>query len=93
MTELLNSEDLVRKLDGLDGWEIVERELRKVFKFGEYLEGVEFAKQCGEIAEAMSHHPDLLIQWRKVTVSISTHSAGGLTVLDFEYARKVEEGR
>lgn len=72
------------------GWGIEGGELVKTFKFESYLEGVEFARKCGEVAEEMNHHPDLLIQWRKVRVSISTHSAGGLTGLDFEYAKAVE---
>ena len=71
------------------GWEIEGGELVKVFKFGSYLEGVEFARKCGEVAEEMNHHPDLLIQWRKVRVSISTHSEGGVTGLDFEFAKRV----
>jgi len=69
---------------------IVEGHLIKVLRFGDYLKGIEFAGRCGKIAEGMNHHPDLLIQWRKVTVSISTHSAGGLTALDFEFANKIE---
>ena len=91
MGKILSSEEVAQGLEGLESWEIVERELIKVFRFGDYLEGIEFAGRCGKIAEEMNHHPDLLVQWRKVTVSISTHSAGGLTALDFEFANKVEE--
>lgn len=90
MSELLNLEELLTKVDELEGWEIVDGKLRKVFKFGEYLEGIVFAGHCGKIAEDMNHHPDLLIQWRKVTVSISSHSAGGLTALDLAFAGKIE---
>ena len=90
MSEAIDQNQCVNLLESLAGWEIVNGELAKVFSFGAYLEGVEFAKQCGELAEEMNHHPDLLIQWRKVRVSIVTHSAGGLTELDFEYARRVE---
>lgn len=89
MNELLNAEELVKQLNGVSGWEISKGALVKVFKFGSYLKGVDFARKCGEIAEEMNHHPDLLIQWRKVRVSISTHSAGGVTGLDFEYAKQV----
>ena len=90
MGKILTSEEVAQGLEGLESWKIVERELIKVFRFGDYLEGIEFAGRCGKIAEEMNHHPDLLIQWRKVTVSISTHSAGGLTALDFEFANKIE---
>lgn len=90
MGKILTSEEVAQGLEGLESWKIVERELIKVFRFGDYLEGIEFAGRCGKIAEEMNHHPDLLVQWRKVTVSISTHSAGGLTALDFEFANKIE---
>ncbi len=89
MSELLNSEELAACLQEVPGWGIEDGELVKSFRFGSYLEGVEFARKCGEVAEEMNHHPDLLIQWRKVRVSISTHSAGGVTGLDFEYAKRV----
>lgn len=90
MSEAIDQGQCENLLGVLDGWEIVNGELVKVFSFGAYLEGLDFAKRCGELAEEMNHHPDLLIHWRKVRVSIVTHSAGGLTELDFEYARKVE---
>ena len=90
MSERVDQTQCENLLESLDGWEIVNGELVKVFAFGAYLDGVEFAKRCAELAEEMNHHPDLLIQWRKVRVSIVTHSAGGLTELDFEYAEKVE---
>lgn len=92
MSERLNSDEVSQNLEGLSGWEVKDGELRKIFQFGAYLDGVEFARSCGELAEKMNHHPDLLIQWRKVAVSIVTHSAGGLTELDFDYARRVENG-
>lgn len=91
MSEAIDQRQCENLLESLSGWEIIDGELVKVFSFGNYLEGLEFAKGCGELAEEMNHHPDLLIQWRKVRVSIATHSAGGLTELDFDYAGKVEE--
>lgn len=88
MSEKLSQEEIESRLDTLDGWEVDEGELTKVFEFESYLAGVDFARRCGELAEEMNHHPDLLIQWRKVTVSVVTHSAGGLTGLDFDFAEK-----
>lgn len=87
----MNETEIKQCLEDLRGWEVDGVVLRKRFEFESYLDGVAFAGECGELAEGMNHHPDLLIQWRKVTVSITTHSAGGLTGLDFEYAGRVEE--
>lgn len=91
MAVALNEMECGELLKSLPEWKIVDGQLAKVFRFGDYLEGVEFARRCGEIAEEMNHHPDLLVQWRKVTVTISTHSCGALTKLDFEYGLRVEE--
>lgn len=93
MPESLDSAECHELLKSLPGWEINGNALSKVCKFETYLEGLEFAKSCGEIAEEMNHHPDLLVQWRKVTVTITTHSCAALTSLDFEYAGKVESSR
>jgi len=90
MSEPLDASQYVEFLKSLPQWEIVDGQLTKCFEFESYLEGLGFATRCGEIAEEMNHHPDLLVQWRKVTVTISTHSCGALTKLDFEFARRVE---
>ena len=62
----------------------------KEFQFPSYLAGIEFVRALAEEAEVMNHHPDLSVGWRKVTVSLSTHSAGGITGLDFELAEKAD---
>ncbi|MFT6239310.1 MAG: 4a-hydroxytetrahydrobiopterin dehydratase [Akkermansiaceae bacterium] len=92
MSELLDEKEIAQFLDSLGGWEVAGGVLWKRFEFENYLDGVGFAVRCAEVAEGMNHHPDLLMQWRKVRVSITTHSAGGLTGLDFEYAGRVERG-
>lgn len=77
-------------LSSLPGWEIADGQLTKVFRFKSYPECLEFAQSCGGIAEEMNHHPDLLVQWGKVTVTIMTHSCDALTALDFDYANRLE---
>lgn len=87
---LLTLEARQQALDGLpSGWHIAANELVRTFQFGSYLEGIEFVRQAGGAAEAMDHHPDMEVGWRKVTVRLSTHSAGGLTALDFDLAQKI----
>jgi 4a-hydroxytetrahydrobiopterin dehydratase len=88
--ELLNDTAIQTALAKLPGWQVAGRELVKEFRFGSYLAGIEFVRQVGHLAEAMNHHPDLLVRWRKVTVRLTTHSAGGLTALDFTLAGKIE---
>jgi 4a-hydroxytetrahydrobiopterin dehydratase len=87
MSEKLSDQEIASRLSDLKGWKVSGGQLKKTFSFDQYLDGIDFARRCGELAEEMNHHPDLLIQWRKVTVSLVTHSAGGLTDLDFEFAK------
>lgn len=86
---LLTLEARQQALAGLPGWQIEANTLVRTFKFETYLDGIEFVRQAGAAAEAMNHHPDMQVGWRKVAVRLSTHSAGGLTGLDFELAQKI----
>ena len=88
---LLTQEEISEALTTLEGWAVEEKELVKTFKFSAYLAGIEFVSKLGRAAEAMNHHPDLIVGWRKVTVRISTHSAGGLTELDVNLALEADQ--
>lgn len=85
---LLTQDDLQQALATLPGWAVEGKELVRTFEFKAYLDGIEFVRKLGDTAEAMNHHPDMLVAWRKVTVRLSTHSAGGLTALDVELATR-----
>ena len=87
--ELLKDEAVQRLLAPLPSWRVEGVELVREFRFPSYLAGIEFVRRVADFAEALSHHPDLYVGWRKVTVRLSTHSAGGLTNLDFELARQI----
>lgn len=85
--ELLNEAAIQQALTKLPGWRVEGWELIKEFQFPSYLAGIEFVNKVAPLAEAMNHHPDLYVGWGKVTIRISTNSAGGLTALDLELAR------
>lgn len=87
---LLGDEEIEARLAGLSGWERAGAAIRKSFKRGDFVGAVEFVASLVEPAEEMNHHPDLEISWETVTVTISTHSAGGLTAADFELAARIE---
>ena len=85
------SEDEVReRLDELDGWEAAGGALRKRFDRGDFKGSVDFVNRITPDAEEMNHHPDLEISWDTVTVSLSTHSQGGVTESDFELAKRID---
>jgi 4a-hydroxytetrahydrobiopterin dehydratase len=87
---LLGSNEIDAKLADLDGWERRGDAIGKSFKRGDFVGSVRFVDSLVEPAEAMGHHPDVEISWDTVTVTISTHSEGGLTGADFELAGKIE---
>jgi 4a-hydroxytetrahydrobiopterin dehydratase len=87
---LLSDSEVQERLAGLSGWTRSGAAIEKSFKRGDFVGSVEFVSNLVEPAEAMNHHPDLAISWDTVTVTISTHSEGGLTAADFELAGKID---
>lgn len=74
----------------LPGWSVQSDSILKEFRFKSYLSGLDFACAVGRIAESEDHHPDLLVRWRRVQVSLSTHAIKGLSPNDFIMAAKSE---
>ena len=76
-------------------WRVVEREgverLEREFRFGNFVEAMEFSNRVGELAEAEAHHPAILTEWGRVTVTWWTHKIGGLHRNDFIMAAKTDE--
>jgi 4a-hydroxytetrahydrobiopterin dehydratase len=87
---LLGDAEVEEKLAGLAGWERRGDAIEKSFERGDFVGSVRFVESLVEPAEAMNHHPDVAISWATVTVTISTHSEGGLTASDFELAEKID---
>ena len=86
----LGDEEIEAKLSELDGWERSGDAIEKKFDRGDFVGSVEFVKALVEPAEEMGHHPDVAISWSEVTVTITTHSEGGLTENDFELAKRID---
>ncbi len=79
----LTQAEAERLADTLEGWTLEERSLVKRFVFGGFPQAVEFVTRLVPGAEAADHHPDIAIHYTRVTLTYTTHSAGGLTVKDF----------
>ncbi len=75
-----------RRLQKLPGLQLDGDAIKRQFTFGGFPDAVAFVVRLGFTAEAADHHPDLLVNYKRVTVTYSTHSAGGLTDKDFEGA-------
>ncbi|MEW6300085.1 MAG: 4a-hydroxytetrahydrobiopterin dehydratase [Thermodesulfobacteriota bacterium] len=88
----LSQTEIQGKLRALPGWELVKsRAIQKKFTFGNFKEALAFVNKVGELAEQSAHHPDITIHYNKVTLSLSTQSAGGLTQKDFDVAGHIEK--
>ena len=87
---LLDTSELEEITSKFPKWEYREKSLKQDFMFSDFSEAFEFMVQVSEIAEDLNHHPDWSNSWNKVSISISTHSAGGLTALDLKFVEKVE---
>jgi len=88
---VLSDDEVQGRLGQLDGWERKGDSIVRQFEFDDFQGSVDFVNRITPPAEEMSHHPDLEISWNKVTVSLSTHSEGGLTANDFELAAQIQD--
>jgi 4a-hydroxytetrahydrobiopterin dehydratase len=71
------------KLAELPGWELADKAITGTFKFTDFTEAIAYVVRLGFAAEAADHHPDIDIRYKRVTLTYSTHSEGGLTEKDF----------
>ena len=90
MAELLDNEEIEARLADVEGWSRKGDAIVKTFDHGDFVGSVEFVRRLTAPAEEMGHHPDLSISWNEVEVSITNHSAGGLTAADFELAGRID---
>ena len=88
----LKGGELVALLERLGGgWKAVdEHHLEKEYKFKNFREALDYTNKVGELAEAQGHHPDILLMWGKVRLTIWTHKIDGLTESDFIFAAKAD---
>lgn len=91
MATLLSTDEIATRLAALPGWRLSGAAIVKEFAFTGFPEAVAFVSRLVEPSEAADHHPDLEIHYRRVVVTFTTHSAGGLTVMDFDGARAAED--
>jgi len=88
---LLSENEINEGLSSLEGWGQEGNQIVKQFKFKNFVESMGFVTQVAILAERVDHHPDILIEYSKVTITLSTHSEGGLTEKDFNLANEIQE--
>jgi 4a-hydroxytetrahydrobiopterin dehydratase len=90
MADLLSDEEIQTELQGCD-WKRDGDQIVREWKLKDFAEAITFVNRVADAAEEANHHPDILIHgWNKVRLSVTNHSAGGLTSADFELARTID---
>ena len=87
----LNEQQIAAELKKLKGWTVQQGKLHRVFEFRDFSQAFGFMSRVALAAEGMGHHPDWSNAWNKVTIDLTTHSAGGLTQNDFGLAGKIQQ--
>jgi 4a-hydroxytetrahydrobiopterin dehydratase len=90
MSRLLTEEEIERQLRDLPDWSRSgERSITATFELTDFAAALDFVNEVAHSAEQMDHHPDIDIRYNKVSLTLSTHSEGGLTQLDVELAHRI----
>ena len=90
MRQKLSDLEIQRALGGLTGWSRRGDVLTKTYTFDTFAKGIAFVGRVADIADEMDHHPDIDIRYTKVTMTLSTHDAGGITQSDLRLAERIE---
>jgi len=91
MEETFDTNTVDHKLRTMPGWSRHENAITKTFERKDFFSAMGFVTQVAMLAERADHHPDIDIRWNKVILTLSTHSAGGITAKDLALAKEIED--
>ncbi|MGO9453837.1 MAG: 4a-hydroxytetrahydrobiopterin dehydratase [Candidatus Binataceae bacterium] len=91
MAAKLEKSEIERRLSALPGWKYKDNAISKLYRFKEFMDGIRFLNQVAEMAEAADHHPEVKINYTRITFSCTTDDQGGVTEKDFKLASQMEE--
>ena len=86
----LNPEQVQAALPSVKDWKKQSASITRTYQFKDFVQAMKFVNKVAEAAESANHHPDIDIRWNKVTLTLATHSEGGLTHKDFDLAKKID---
>ncbi|HEX7938791.1 MAG TPA: 4a-hydroxytetrahydrobiopterin dehydratase [Gemmatimonadaceae bacterium] len=90
MRTKLSDLEIRRALGPLPGWVRKGDAITKTYSFARFADGIRFVDDVARIADAADHHPDIDVRYTKVTFTLSTHDAGGITQADMDLAKAIE---
>lgn len=77
------------ELAKLQGWRLLGKQILRTFVFDDFAQAMKFVNHVAKLAEVMNHHPNIVIHYNRVRLSLTTHDEGGLTMKDFRLAGKI----
>lgn len=86
----MNLDEVAKLMKDLNNWAFESNMIVKEFEFSNFVEAVEFVNKVKDVAEKNEHHPDIIIRYNRVLLTLTTHSAHGLTEKDFEVAKEID---
>ncbi|HEU4326863.1 MAG TPA: 4a-hydroxytetrahydrobiopterin dehydratase [Roseiflexaceae bacterium] len=86
----LTDAEIAERLERLKNWSREGDEIRRTFKLRSFPDAIGFVTRVGFLAESAGHHPDIDIRYKRVTLALTTHDAGGLTEKDFALAAQID---
>jgi len=87
----LTAEAIQEGLKKLSGWSLKGEAISQQYTWPSFPEAINFVNRVADLAEQADHHPDILINYRRVTLTLSTHNEGGITQKDFDLAERIEK--
>ncbi len=90
MAAKLTSEQIAKRLEGVPEWLLENAKLRRELRFSDFVAAFGFMTSVALIAEKHDHHPEWFNVYNKVTIELTTHSAGGITAKDFALAAAID---
>ena len=89
MSDLLDKEELKSALKKRPEWDLEGKAITRVIEFEDFMEGIDFVNLLADVAEEAQHHPDITIKYTRITISLTSHEAGGITEDDIELADRI----
>lgn len=91
MSTVLNAPEILSALQSLSGWNLNGDAIERAYEFSNFVQAIAFVNRVAEAAEAVNHHPDIVINYNKVKLSLTSHDSGGVTQRDIRMAGKINE--
>lgn len=88
---VLTEEQIQDELKSRTEWSEMNGAIQRTYQFKDFVSAVDFVNKIKDLAEAADHHPDILIRYNKVTLTLTTHDAGGVTEKDFALAQQSDQ--